>query len=177
MHQCWLTGNRQLLRRTVERNGNSGLHCKSVALLQSGGTSTTIIGTLPAPIRQAINGVFQLVCCMAKCGSPPAHIPGDAEALMLRGGTVTPSYHSRSSVRQIVHAMAAPIRRVEGEAIETLLFFALASDNSRIGEPTSRSSSTPDCFAKATSVSPSWAYANSGMEQHPVLLLPTSKPC
>ena len=49
---------------------------------------------------------------------------------MLGGGTVTPSYHSRSSVRQIVHAIAAPIRFVEGEAIETSLFFAVASDSS-----------------------------------------------
>ena len=49
---------------------------------------------------------------------------------MLGGGTVTTSYHSRSSVRQIVHAIAAPIRLVEGEAIETLMFFALASNSS-----------------------------------------------
>ena len=52
------------------------------------------------------------------------------EALMLGGGTVTRSYHSRSSLRRIVHAIAAPIRFVEGEAIETSLFFALASDSS-----------------------------------------------
>ena len=49
---------------------------------------------------------------------------------MLGGGTVTLSYHSRSSVRQIVHAIAAPICFVEGEAIETSMFFALASDGS-----------------------------------------------
>ena len=38
------------------------------------------------------------------------------------GGTVTPSYHSASSVRQILHAIAAPIGFVEGEAIDTSLF-------------------------------------------------------
>ena len=130
MQQCWLTGNRQLRCKTVEQHGNSGLHCKSLALRESGGTSTTVIGTLPAPIRQAINGLFQLVYRMVKRGSPPAHIRGDAEALMLGGGTVPVSYHCRSSVRQIVHAIAAPIGFVEGEAIETLLFFALASDSS-----------------------------------------------
>ena len=130
MQQRWVTGNRQLRRRTVERYGNPGLHCKSLALWESGGTSTTVIGTLPAPIRQAINGLFQAVYRKAKRGSPPAHIPGDAEALMLGGGTVTPAYHSRPSVRKIVHAIAAPIRSVDGEAIETSLFFALASDSS-----------------------------------------------
>ena len=57
---------------------------------------------------------------------PTCPIPGNAEALMLGGGTVTPSYHSCSSV----HAIAAPIRFVEGEAIETSMFFALASDSS-----------------------------------------------
>ena len=114
----------------MEQHGNWGLHCKSLALWESGGTSTTVIGTLPAPIRQAINGLFQLVYRMAKRGSPLAYIPGDVEALMLGGGTVTPSYHSCSSVHQIVHAIAAPIGFVEGEAIETSLFFALASDSS-----------------------------------------------
>ena len=51
---------------------------------------------------------------------------------MLSGGTVTTAYHSPSSVCQIVHAIAAPIRSVEGQAIETSLFFALASDNSTV---------------------------------------------
>ena len=49
---------------------------------------------------------------------------------MLSGGTVTTAYHSPFSVRQIVHAIAAPICSVEGQAIETSLFFALASDSS-----------------------------------------------
>ena len=130
VQQSWVTGNRQLRRTTVKQHGNSGLHCKSLALWESGGTSTTVIGTLPAPIRRAINGLFQVVYRMAKRGSPPAHIPGDAEALMLSGGTVVPAYHSPSSVRQIVHAITAPIRSVEGQAIETSLFIALASDSS-----------------------------------------------
>ena len=89
VQQSWVTGNRQLRHTTVKQHGNSGLHCKSLALWESGGTSTTVIGTLPVPIRRAINGLFQVVYRMAKRGSPPAHIPGDAEALMLSGGTVT----------------------------------------------------------------------------------------
>ena len=132
VQQSWVTGNRQLRHTTVRQHGNSGLHCKSLALWESGGTSTTVIGTLPVPIRRAINGLFQVVYRMAKRGSPPAHIPGDAEALMLSGGTVTTAYHSPSSVRQIVHAIAAPIRSVEGQAIETSLFLALASDSSTV---------------------------------------------
>ena len=79
---------------------------------------------------RAINGLFQVIYRMATRGSPPTHVPGDAEALTLSGGTVTTSYHSRFSVRQIVHAIAAPIRFVECQAIETSLFFALASDGS-----------------------------------------------
>ena len=85
---CWVTGNRQLRRTTVQQHGNPGLHCKSLALWESGGTSTTVIGTSPAPIRRAINGRFQVVYHMAKRGSPPAHIPGDAEALILSGGNL-----------------------------------------------------------------------------------------
>ena len=67
---------------------------------------------------------------MAKRGNPPAHIPGDADPLMLSGGTITTAYHSPFSVRQIVHAIAAPISFVESQAIETSLFFVLASDSS-----------------------------------------------
>ena len=129
VQHCWVTGNRQLRRTTVQQHGNLGLHCKSLVLWESGVTSTTVIGTLPALIRGAINGLFQVVYRMAKRGSPRAHIPGDAEALMLSGGTVTRAYHSPFSVRQMVHAIAAPIRLAEGRAIETSLFFALASDS------------------------------------------------
>ena len=82
LQQSWVTGNRQLHRTTVRQHGNSGLHCKSLALWESGGNSITVVGTLPAPIHRAINGLFQVVYRMAKRGSPPAHIPGDAEALM-----------------------------------------------------------------------------------------------
>ena len=130
MQHCWMTGSIQLRCRTLEQHGNWGLHYKSLAFRESPGTSTTVIGILRAPIRQGINGLFQVVYCMAKRGSPPAHIPGDVEALMLGGGTVTPAYHSSPSVRYIVHAIAATIRFVEGEAIETSLFFALASNGS-----------------------------------------------
>ena len=49
---------------------------------------------------------------------------------MLSGGTVTTAYHSPFSVRHIVHAITAPIRFLEGRAIETSLFFALASGSS-----------------------------------------------
>ena len=38
VQQCWLASNTQLRRRIVEQHGNSGLHCKSLALWKSGGT-------------------------------------------------------------------------------------------------------------------------------------------
>ena len=114
----------------MEQHGNSGLHCKSLVFWESGGSSTTVIGTLPAPVSRAINGLFQVVYRMSKRGSTPSPTRGDAEALLLSGGTVTTAYHSPFSVRQIVHAIAAPIRFLEGQAIETSLFFALASGSS-----------------------------------------------
>ena len=129
VQQTWLTGNAQLRELTVRERSNCGVHCTSLALWESGGASTTVIGGLPEPVRNAIAGLFQLVYRMAKRGSPPAHIPGDAEAVQLAGGTVTPSYQSHHSVATITHAIAAPIRSVEGEAIESSNFFALASDS------------------------------------------------
>ena len=50
------------------------------------GASTTIIGTLPVLVCNAIAGLFHLVYCTAKRGSPPNHMPVDAEALHLAGG-------------------------------------------------------------------------------------------
>mmetsp|Transcript_56597 Transcript_56597/g.93083 ORF Transcript_56597/g.93083 Transcript_56597/m.93083 type:complete len:290 (+) Transcript_56597:242-1111(+) len=129
VQQTWLTGNAQQRELTVREHSNCGVHCKSLALWESGGASTTVIGGLPEPVRNAIAGLFQLVYRMAKRGSPPAHIPGDAEAVQLAGGTVTPSYQSHHSVATITHAIAAPIRSVEGEAIESSNFFALACDS------------------------------------------------
>ena len=88
---CWLTGNAQMRVCTVRQHNNCSVHCKSLALWEIAGASTTVIGALPEPVHNAITGLFQLVYRMAKRGSPPAHIPGDAEAVQLAGGTVTPS--------------------------------------------------------------------------------------
>ena len=55
------------------------------------GASTTIIGILLVPLRNTIVGLYHLVFCMAKRGSPFAHIPDVDEAPPLAGGIVTPS--------------------------------------------------------------------------------------
>ena len=52
----------------------------------------------------------------------------------LVGGTVAPAYHSPRLARDIVHAIAAPMRTSEGVTVKESTFFApafaLASDNS-----------------------------------------------
>ena len=68
--QTWLTGNAQLRVRTVREHSNCGVHGRSLALWESGGASTTVIGGLPEPVRNAIAGPFQLVYRMVKRGSP-----------------------------------------------------------------------------------------------------------
>ena len=95
------------------------VHCKSVALWKSCGTSTTVIGTLPALVRNAITGLFHLGHRMAKSGSPPTHMPGDVEAPQLAGGSVTPSYQSPHSVATIAYAIAAPILSVLFHTVST----------------------------------------------------------
>ena len=69
--QSCLSGNTQLRKQTVVEPSNCGIHCNSLALWESGGTSTTIIGTLPALVRNTIAGLIHLVYRMAKRGSPP----------------------------------------------------------------------------------------------------------
>ena len=103
---------------------------RPLALLESVGASTTVLGGFPEPVRDATADLFHLVYRIAKRGSPPAHIPGDAEAVQLASGTVTPSYQSHDSVVTITHAIAAPIRSAEAKAIEISNFFALAFDRS-----------------------------------------------
>ena len=88
------------------------------------------MGVLPPHCKNAIFGLFHLPYRIAKRGSPPFHLPGDAGALVLAGGTITPLYHSNDSAIEIVHAIAAPIRSAKGDAVRTSRFFALASDSS-----------------------------------------------
>ena len=57
VQQLWLTGTTQLRKQTMVEHSNCNVHYKSLALWESGGASTTIIGTLPAPIRNAIAGL------------------------------------------------------------------------------------------------------------------------
>ena len=111
VQQTRLTGNAQLRVRTVREHNNCGVHCRSLALWESGGASTTVIGGLPEPVHNAIAGL------LAKRGSPLAHTPGDAEAVQLAGGTVTPSYQSHHSVATITYTCncrSHPIRRRRG---------------------------------------------------------------
>ena len=80
-------------------------------------------------------------------------------------------------MRQVVQAITTIIRFVEGQAIETSLFFALASDSS-----TDRSANKQELVSTRTlregHVCTAYlACGNPGMAQHRVLLLPTSKPC
>ena len=112
VQQTWLTGNAQMQVRTLREHNNCSVHCRSLALWETCGASTTVIGGLPEAVRNAVTGLFQLVHRMAKRGSPPAHIPGHAEAVQLVGGAVTPSYQSYNSVITITHAIAAPILSV-----------------------------------------------------------------
>ena len=66
VQQTWLTGNAQLRELTVREHSNCGVHCTSLALWESGGASTTVIGGLPEPVRNAIAGLFQLVYRIAQ---------------------------------------------------------------------------------------------------------------
>ena len=56
MHPSGQTATTQLRGATVVERGNSGVHAVAVALWQSGGASTTVIGGLSLPVRAAIFG-------------------------------------------------------------------------------------------------------------------------
>ena len=60
VQQTWLRGNAQLRELTVREHSNCIVHCTSLALWESGGASTTVIGGLPEPVRDAITGLFHI---------------------------------------------------------------------------------------------------------------------
>ena len=51
-------GQSHLRVRAVREHNNCGVHCRSLAVWESGGASTTVIGGLPELVRNAIAGLF-----------------------------------------------------------------------------------------------------------------------
>ena len=78
MHQSWLVGTTSFRRLTVVEHTNSGLHSVALALWQSNGASTTVIGSLAEPVRKAIFGLFHLVYRIAKRCGPFTDLAQDA---------------------------------------------------------------------------------------------------
>ena len=61
MHKAWQTGTRSFCCKAVLEHSNSGLHAVALALWESGGISSTVIGGLPEQVRMAIFGVHARV--------------------------------------------------------------------------------------------------------------------
>ena len=101
----------------------------ALALWESGGTSSTVIGGLPEQVRNTIFGLFMLVYRIVK-RMAFENLPKDGEVATMVGGTVAPAYRTRRQAVPIMHAIAAPIRAVEGRVLKDVSFFALASHNS-----------------------------------------------
>ena len=127
MQKAWQTGTRTLRRRAVLEHSKSGLHAVALALWQSVGTSSTVIGRLLEQVRNAIFGLFMLVYHIVKRMAPFENLAGDAEVATMVGGTVAPAYRTWQQVVPIMHAIAAPIRAAEGHILKDVSFFALAS--------------------------------------------------
>ena len=130
VHKAWQTGTRSLRRKAVLQHSNSGLHAVALALWESGGTSSTVIGGLPEQVRMAIFGWFMLVYRIVKRMAPFENLPGDAEVATMVGGTVAPAYRTRRQAVPIMHAITTPIRAAEGCVRKDVSFFALASNSS-----------------------------------------------
>ena len=106
------------------------MHVVAVALWQSGGASTTVIGGLPLLVRAAIFGLFHLVYQLVKRYGSFTDLAVDAATATMAGGAVAPAYCSPIAAREIMHSIAAPIRAARGEDITQPSFFALSSDSS-----------------------------------------------
>ena len=130
MQKAWLTGTRSLRRSAMLEHSNSGLHAVALALWESGGTSSTVIGGLPEQVHNAILGLFMLVYRIVKRMAPFENFPGDAEVATMVGSIVASAYRTRRQAMPIMHAIAAPIRAAEGSVMKDVSFFAPASNSS-----------------------------------------------
>ena len=127
VRQSWVDGNSCLRLSTVKDHTKCGLHAESLALWNSAGASSSMVGALPSPVPSCIRGLFALVYRIAKRDGAFNDLPGDVELVTLTGGSITPSYHRQTASVTILHATAAPYRANEGAAIMASQFFGLAS--------------------------------------------------
>ena len=129
VRQSWVDGNSCLRLSTVKDHTKCGLHAKSLALWNSAGASSSVVGALPSPVQSCIRGLFAAVYRIAERDGAFNDLPGDAELVTLTGGSITPSYQGQTASVTILHAIAAPYRADEGAAIMASQFFGLTSDS------------------------------------------------
>ena len=129
VRQSWVDGNSCLQLSTVKDHTKCGLHAKSLALWNSAGASSSVVGALPSPVQSCIRGLFAAVYRIAKRDGAFNDLPGDAQLVTLTGGSITPSYHGQTASVTILHPIAAPYRADEGAAIMASQFLGLASDS------------------------------------------------
>ena len=77
-------------------------------------------------MRNAIFGLFHLAYRIAKRCGPFTDLGPEAMTATLVGGTVAPAYHSPRSARDIMHAIAAPMRTSEGVTVKESASFGTA---------------------------------------------------
>ena len=130
LQKVWLDGTPKVRKRAVVAHRNSGVHVVGMAPRESNCASATVIGCLPLPVRQAIFGLFHVVCRLVKRYGSFTQLEADAETATLLRGQVAPAYRSPASAREIAHAVARPIRPAGGEQVLQSAFFELASDSS-----------------------------------------------
>ena len=128
MHPSWQTGPTQLRKATVVDHGNSSLHAMAVALWQSGGASTRVIGGLPLPVRAAIFGLFHLIYRLVKHYGSFTELAADAATATMVGGALVQAYRSPLTAGGVMHSVAAPIRAAREADVTQPSFFAPVSD-------------------------------------------------
>ena len=86
----------------------------ALALWESGGASSTVIGGLPEQVHNPLLGFFRLVQRIVNLRAPFENLPGDTEVTTMVGDTVAPVYRNRWQALPIMQPIAAPIRGSSG---------------------------------------------------------------
>ena len=86
--------------------------------------------------------LFRTVYRIVQRYGPLTDLEGDGELIPLTRGTISPSYHSPPSAKEILRFIAQPFRVEQGDIVKICYFPPIASDScadraSRLGFPTS----------------------------------------
>ena len=114
---------------SIKEHDNLGTHNVSVALWRSAGRVTSVICALPVNLQEEIMALFRTVYRIMQHYAPLTDLEWDTDLILLTGGTIIPSYHSRPAGKDVLRFIAKPLCGAQGNTVKSCESFATCSDS------------------------------------------------